>query len=135
MFCLFYVSKCRMASEDIDRTIEAIVRLSQTRNSALGITGALLFSGSHFAQFLEGPEDHVRSVMRSITSDRRHSDVSVLLEEKSAAQRFESWSLAYSGPSSYVQRRLRPLLSAASVDREEAVWEMVALMREFTRSH
>lgn len=132
IFSLFYVSECTVPPANVDRAIDEIVLVSRMRNSALGITGALLFSGSHFAQFLEGAEQDVRSVMRSIARDVRHRDVVTLLEEQEAAPQFASWSLAYTGRSTFVQRRLDPLLAPRDPRQiEPAVREVVSMMRQF----
>ena len=63
-----------------------IVETAQVRNRQLDVTG-LLLSGhlevlpaapGEFVQWIEGPEDRVESLFRSIERDARHTEVDVL---------------------------------------------------------
>jgi hypothetical protein len=58
--------------------VDAILATSARNNPARGITGLLLFNGRNFLQLLEGEESEVAALMERITSDARHSGVSVL---------------------------------------------------------
>ena len=89
----FYVSR---ADDDTTHDdVAAILQVSQARNAALGLTGALLFTGSHFAQVLEGEPAALDAVIASIVRDPRHHSVRVLCREPVAERRFSSWAMGY----------------------------------------
>ena len=80
-------------------TIPAIGPLAEaarSRNAALGVTGALLFDGRHFSQYLEGPSQALDTLMADIDLDPRHEDVRLLhrgvLE---TPRRFAGWHMVY----------------------------------------
>lgn len=80
----FYVSRTRL-KDDFD--IQSIVDASRTRNATLKVTGALAFSGEHFAQVLEGAKPALEALMTSIRRDPRH----VILWEWPIAAVAERW--------------------------------------------
>ncbi|MDT1047295.1 BLUF domain-containing protein, partial [Pseudomonas aeruginosa] len=69
--------------------------------------GALIFSGSRFAQFIEGPAESVATLRAAIERDVRHRNVTTIEADTSGARFFAGWSLAYSGHSTFVDRELR----------------------------
>ena len=56
----FYISRSRLGDEDADELLRDIIAVAVPRNRSLGVTGALLFDGHHFAQYLEGPAQSIR---------------------------------------------------------------------------
>ena len=97
----------------------------------LGITGSLIYTGSIFAQVLEGPLTALEKLVRVIQADLRH-DVLVVTEPKTVAvRRFKNWSLAYWGPSTYVFVNLARCLDDDAAVRERNLSALVRLMSEF----
>jgi hypothetical protein len=131
---LLYVSNSLLAPPRQPAEVESIVAAAVERNAALGVTGALIFTGVHFAQLLEGSKEAVDELMASIIADERHRDVEVVKVVNRRERRFPGWSLAYAGPSEYVDRHVRPLLedSAKPGARARAASALVRLMLEFT---
>ena len=78
------------------RDVLDIVKASQMRNAELGVTGALLYAGGRFLQWLEGPADVVTRIMGYIGHDRRHQDVEVLSHEVITERRFADWHMQLS---------------------------------------
>ena len=76
-YTLMYVSK---AADDFCPTpgIDEIVTASVWWNRSVGITGTLIYSAGHFAQFLEGPEKDVEELFARIRADTRHHDVNLV---------------------------------------------------------
>ena len=60
--------------------LEAILTDARTGNEARNVTGALVYVDGVFFQILEGDEDVVRKLMKSIASDSRHRSVKVIYE-------------------------------------------------------
>jgi len=92
---VIYISKSRISSESAIEKIETLVQRAQARNMLLGITGSLIYTGSMFAQVLEGPLTALEKLVRVIQADPRH-DVLFVTEPKKivAVRRFKNWSLA-----------------------------------------
>ncbi len=108
---LLYVSLSNLNLPGEAAEIDRIVGIARARNAALGITGALLFTETRFAQVLEGASAAVGEVMALIERDPRHRDIHVVLDEEITARRFDRWSLAYSGSSLVLDRKLKPLFA------------------------
>ena len=91
-----YASRSAMTDEGPD-TLGHLVATSRANNAALLVTGALIFTGTHFAQYIEGPPDSVARLRARISADPRHNSVHTFVERPVAARRFGAWSLAYAG--------------------------------------
>lgn len=79
--------------------IKTILAASKRNNPAAGITGALLFNGTYFAQVLEGDRKAITETFCRISSDPRHCDI-VIMEAKPITERlFSDWSLGFAGHS------------------------------------
>lgn len=108
MKTILYISRSNLPP---DSTVE-VARLTERarlRNRTLGITGGLVFTGSHFAQLLEGPG--LGPLMTTIMGDPRHRDVKLLRNRAIDQRRLGGWDMAYGGVSSYVDRHIRPLFA------------------------
>lgn len=136
LISLLYVSRSQIAPEHEERAIADIITVAQSRNAHLNITGALVFTQEQFAQVLEGSAAAVHEVMGSIRHDHRHTNVNIVAVDQIPRRRFEDWVLAYAGPSTYVERRIKPLLPHLQEvqKRSKAVDDLLSLVEEFVRS-
>ena len=76
--------------------IHEIVRTSRVRNEASAITGLLMFDGSHFAQWLEGPLQAMDRLLTLLRVDPRHRRMDVLwFESPGLGRRFPHWHFGY----------------------------------------
>lgn len=134
MISLLYISYNRMPLDTADRQVQAIVDKSVIHNKRADITGALIFAGVHFCQFLEGPEDAVISLMDTIRADTRHRDIWVVYQEAASDRRFADWSMAYKGRSEFVSGYLLEIVGASEeAERQKAVKSIITIMEEFVR--
>ncbi len=78
--------------------LQRLLDSAKINNSANDVTGALLFSGRHFAQVLEGPQAAINERYRSISQDTRHKNVTPLLYEPTGERQFADWSMALCRP-------------------------------------
>jgi hypothetical protein len=97
MFATWLYVSISLLGQNADAEIARVRSVAETRNPELGLTGVLIFSGGHFAQFLEGPDAGLQTMKASICSDNRHMDVVTLQVDSIKKRRFGRWSLAYAG--------------------------------------
>jgi Sensors of blue-light using FAD len=78
---------------------------SRLNNSAVNVTGMLIYRGGVFLQALEGDEPSVREVFSRIEADTRHSHVQILTNQPSVSgQRlFGKWSMGFANAASNAQ--------------------------------
>lgn len=103
---LLHVSKSCIDEEDPSSRVSKIVADFQLKNTALGITGAILFTGRFFVHIIEGPQSSVEELMGSLGNDPRHGNVHIVDCTQITRRRFQELKLAYSGSSKFVARRV-----------------------------
>ena len=114
---LLYMSSSELGDLEVDASVGSIVLTSVKNNAAAHITGALMFSGKHFVQVLEGHTDALDELLCTLRSDSRHSSLKVLHDTAIHDRRFANWTMAFVGPSVFVERQVRRL--SANADHRE----------------
>jgi acylphosphatase len=71
MLAIIYISSAVQLFSDVDLT--ALLKQSWAKNSALEITGILLYRDGDVMQLLEGPDEAVMKLAQTIYADQRHS--------------------------------------------------------------
>ena len=111
MISLLYVSRATFSGSSEDRHLLTILDDARSRNSALGVTGALLYLNGRFAQILEGEAAEVNQLMIDILRDDRHEFVRIIEVAPITGRRFASWGMAWvppaPGPLSYIDILVR----------------------------
>lgn len=129
---LLYISESRIDHLDANSFEAEVVIASRSRNVGLGLSGALLFTGTHFAQILEGPEASLDAMMHSLQADDRHENIIVIERSAIDIRRFADWQMAYYGPSQFVSRHVTRLLNSASPKEQQRASEwLTELAHEF----
>lgn len=132
---LLYISQSTFPGDQAANVTASIVDTAHRRNPPLGLTGALLFTGTHFAQIIEGKADAVERLMAALRHDARHVGLQVVDRQIAAQRRFSSWSMAYFGPSQFVSRHVTRLLGEPSpADQRRAAEWLTELLCEFAAS-
>lgn len=88
-----YVSRQSFILTDED--ISSLLLTCRTKNNRVGITGMLIYFDGTFVQFLEGPEEKIDALFETISRDKRHQDVILLIDGASEKRAFEDWSMAF----------------------------------------
>lgn len=93
MIQLMYVSSAvsPFSNEDLLELLEK----ARTKNDRLGITGMLLYKNADFMQALEGEEEQVLALADTISKDRRHTDVRVLLKAPAKNRESPDWTMGF----------------------------------------
>lgn len=86
-----YTSLARLDLESAD--LEDIHRIAREQNAMDGITGLLVFNGTHFLQIIEGAEDAIEELVEKLRRDPRHSGFEVRDRRKVDARSFPDWSM------------------------------------------
>lgn len=96
LFQIAYISESVLSDEpdEAERSLQSIVERAHRWNSEHSITGALLFSGSHFGQIIEGPSSEVIELYASICEDPRHTRINQLSAKPVRQRDFAEWSTA-----------------------------------------
>lgn len=80
-------------------TFTAVCRVARSRNPALSASGVLLFDGLRFCQWLQGPAESIRTLMRDIADDPRHEGLAVLVDAPIAPAEIQCrWTAGYCDP-------------------------------------
>lgn len=84
-----YTSLARLDLQTSD--LEDIHRSARELNALDGITGLLVFNGTHFLQIVEGSHDAIDDLLQRLRNDGRHSGLEVRDERKIARRSFPEW--------------------------------------------
>jgi CheY-like chemotaxis protein len=126
---LLYVSRSTLDGETAEIELPKIVATARSNNELLGVTGALIFTHTHFAQYLEGPSEAVKGLMMPIREDLRHTDVRIVPTPAFWQRYFGEWSMAYGGSSLFVANLVMTVFNDQG--DTTASQKLIRLMREF----
>lgn len=76
-----------------ERELGQLIRSSQLRNRALGITGMLVYENGQYLQSLEGPPDAMEQIWSSIRRDPRHCSIEILKQTLTPGRMFSGWDM------------------------------------------
>ena len=127
-----YVSDSLIAPEPHDAVLDEMVALARAKNERLDVTGCLLSAGGRFAQIIEGPPDAIADLRRSIQADPRHTRVTTVDVEQTETRRFTDWSLAYAGPSFFVEKYTARARSQTGKAKEQPIEDLLLLMQQLS---
>jgi hypothetical protein len=67
----------------------------RSNNSALGVTGMLLYGNGTFLQAIEGEEDVIDDLKEKIWKDPRHADIQLLSRKEIEQRQYSDWSMGF----------------------------------------
>jgi hypothetical protein len=83
-----------LAKLDLDAAdLETIHRTAREVNALEGVTGLLIFNGTHFLQIVEGAPHAVDDLVERLRRDRRHSGIEIRDQREIAERSFPDWSM------------------------------------------
>ena len=88
---LTYTSLARLDLQTSD--LEAVHRSARELNALDGITGLLIFNGTHFLQIVEGTHGAIDDLMQRLRRDPLHSGLEVRDERKISQRSVPGWSM------------------------------------------
>lgn len=118
-----YTSRSLMI--DYVQELGSLVETSRRRNEALGVTGAMIFTGTYFAQFIEGSPAAIAEVKASIEADHRHAEVRTVPHAQTGERRFAAWTLAYASDAEPFDRLIGVARTMRGPAGQELLLEMI----------
>jgi hypothetical protein len=85
--------------------LHGILEQARRLNQRDGITGALICRDDIYLQWLEGPEDKVRSAIDRIARDDRHLEVTLHVTEPAEERVFADWAMLHDPAASWIWSR------------------------------
>lgn len=129
-----YSSVCTLDRAEAGEAMQAIQAVSQSRNATLDVTGALIWTGERYSQFIEGPAASVAALRQSILSDPRHRSALTLEASTAARRAFAGWWAVSSAGTSFFERELKRICEQAGTRAEDSARDLKALLMEFVRT-
>jgi hypothetical protein len=112
-----------------------ILKIAQTNNGAIDVTGSLFYNGGWFLQVLEGPAATLDKLYRKIEKDPRHKNSRILYNEPAKFRTFSRWTMNMTNlddRQSDKYDQLLEVIDAAKTDRKiGAASPAVALLKIF----
>lgn len=75
-----------------------LLRRARRKNEQLGVTGMLVYREPFFMQVLEGPETAIDDLLATIGADRRHTQLTTVLQTSIRHRAFGDWSMGFFRP-------------------------------------
>ena len=92
----YYVVYVSSASQPFSKAaLLDLLEKARSKNSSLGVTGMLLFKDGNFMQVLEGEQETVKNLAKTIERDPRHKDFTLLVQGTSEQRFFSDWSMGF----------------------------------------
>ena len=104
-------------------SLKTLLIKARGRNTLYKVSGMLLYHSGSFLQVLEGPDDSIDLILKSIFKDQRHNNTRTLSRNTIQSREFSSWSMGFtdlsltmSRPEGHVDyvRALPALIDAAT---------------------
>ena len=113
--------------------LNAIHRTARELNSLDGITGLLVFNGTHFLQIIEGEERGIDDLLARLRRDPRHSGLEVRDERMVEDRSFPDWSMelvrvnaSYFEATETIKDRIPPTVADNVRDRLHRMTELIS---------
>jgi hypothetical protein len=86
-----YTSLARLDLQESD--LEDIFLTAREQNALDGVTGLLVFNGTHFLQIIEGSERAIEDLIERLRKDPRHTGFEIRDRRKIDVRSFPDWSM------------------------------------------
>ena len=93
MHILMYTSTYSGSLEKMPEDLSNIVSSARKNNAQNDITGVLFSDHGKFIQILEGDKAKIHGLLKRIKADKRHTDLSILIDEASDERGLTNWHM------------------------------------------
>ena len=78
--------------------VSSLSMVARRKNIAAGLTGILIYHAEKFLHVLEGEQEAMMAMLRSVLKDRRHHDFNVVFNQPVEQRAFPTWHMLYGDP-------------------------------------
>ncbi|MEJ8568807.1 BLUF domain-containing protein [Elongatibacter sediminis] len=75
--------------------LEQLLARARRKNQKLGVTGLLLYCDGNFMQYIEGEEENLRKIFKTIQTDPRHQGLVKILDQPVNEREFADWNMGF----------------------------------------
>ncbi len=79
-----------------EEELAELLRQSRASNKLHSITGMLLYSDGNFFQVIEGQRTAIEELFQKLLRDKRHTQVTLIIQEPISRRYFADWSMGFS---------------------------------------
>jgi len=134
MYYLIYISTAVKLMNTQELT--EILTISRKKNLENNITGMLLYAEGTFIQVLEGTEQDVLSIYRTITMDLRHKNLIKLVSAPLAKRAFPEWSMGFAVIDASKMAELQGYIHPDDIFFEDSVTDpAINIMKTFVETN
>ncbi len=91
LFCLAY---CSTATKPLNLAeVRRLASNASQKNTAINITGCLVYSNNQFFQILEGSQENINSLYLKISKDPAHTNLKILCYNQIEIRMFRNWGM------------------------------------------
>jgi hypothetical protein len=121
--CIIYLSTATKVLDE--KVLISLLHQWQENNRALGISGILLYFDRNILQVLEGSQEKVDTLYKTISEDPRHTQVIRLYRNPIEQRSFADWAMGYKTLSATDLDHLGDLISFNQQDEKNIVRRLV----------
>jgi len=93
---LIHLIYCSAAARPFShKALTDLLGIARIHNARYGLTGMLLYSDGSFFQVLEGDPESVDRLFSTISRDKRHEQITMIIREPIAHRSFGNWTMGY----------------------------------------
>lgn len=119
---------------DKEGMTDSIIEKSKTNNKIKEITGILINNGKFFIQILEGDRQNVQKIYNKIMMDKRHKNVTILIEFTDDERIFPDWNMGLASIKTKDEEDSVKLIRQSRLDlrgHESEKFRIINLLKKF----
>ena len=90
---IVYISSYTGTAESIDENLRNICTIAKSFNILHNITGVIFYHNQNFLQLIEGEKADVELLMKKISADTRHTNITTIVNKEVGSRGFGKWNM------------------------------------------
>lgn len=112
-----------------------ILKIAQSVNKDLNVTGFLLRAPNHFVQILEGDPNNVNLIMSRIRKDPNHTSTDEISHRRPTPRAFQNWPMGYADMSAKEDSALTNTLLTMNQNWNRALTTIHEIANTFSKEY
>lgn len=92
LYQVTYISRSTLNSNNIHEKLEEIQTIASSKNARKKISGVLVYRAGYFLQRLEGETITIKSLIKKISMDSRHTNFRILEHGEISERQYQDWT-------------------------------------------